>query len=74
MPKWSQFSPGVPAVNNFFGRLLAPRVQDENSPVEYRTASPLVNMQQQDIEDATSAAQAFSGGGLGIKAYHSFAA
>jgi hypothetical protein len=41
------------------------------SPVVHRTASPLVNITEQDIKDATDRAMAFSGGGLGIKAYHS---
>jgi hypothetical protein len=71
IPSGPQFSPGVPAVNAAIGSILAPQSRDPNSPVEYRTASPLVNITRQDIEDATNAAQAFSGGGLGIKAYHS---
>jgi hypothetical protein len=40
----------------------------------YRTASPLVNITEQDLANATNAAMATSGGGLstkGIKAYHS---
>lgn len=59
-----------PMVQSGIGALLAPRVRDENSPVEYTTASPLVNITTQDIADATDKAMAFSGGGLGIKAYH----
>jgi hypothetical protein len=60
-----------PAVGPMIGSVLAPRPRDENSPVEYTTASPLVNITTQDIADATDKALAFSGGGLGIKAYHS---
>jgi hypothetical protein len=66
IPSGPQFSPGVPAVNAFMGRLLAPRQRDENSPVEYRTASPLVNITRQDIADATEAAMGVSGGGLKV--------
>ena len=36
-----------------------------------RRRRPLVNITTQDIADATDKAMAFSGGGLGIKAYHS---
>jgi hypothetical protein len=43
----------------------------DTNPIEYGTASPLVNIRTQDIADATDKAMAFSGGGLGIKAYHS---
>lgn len=66
-----RISEGVPAVNQAIGSLFAPRPRDENSPIAYRTASPLVNITEQDIADATEAAMASSGGGLGIKAYHS---
>ena len=65
-----QVSPGLPAVNALVDRLLAPPEREANSPVEHTTASPLVNITRQDIADAMSAAMAFSGGGLGIKAYH----
>ena len=63
-----QFSPGLPVVNAAIGSLLAPRPRDANSPVAYRTASPLVNITRQDIEDATEAAMAASGGGLATRA------
>ena len=45
-------------------------VLKDTNPIEYGTASPLVNIRTQDIADATDKAMAFSGGGLGIKAYH----
>lgn len=67
VPPGPQFSPGLPAVNNAIGSLFAPRLRDENSPVAYRTASPLVNITEQDIKDATEAAVASSGGGLATK-------
>lgn len=65
-----QVSPGLPAVNALVERLLEQQPRDPQSPVAYRTASPLVNITEQDIADATNAGMAFSGGGLGIKAYH----
>lgn len=68
IPSGPQFSPGLPAVNNAIGSILSPRPRDENSPIEYRTASPLVNITRQDIEDATANAMAFSSGGLATKA------
>jgi hypothetical protein len=65
IPPGPQVSPGLPAANAFMGRLLAPPPpRDPNSPVAYRTASPLVNITEQNITDATSNAMAFSGGGL----------
>lgn len=64
IPSGGQFSAGVPAVNQFMGQLLTPRPRDENSPVQYKTASPLVNITEQDIADATEAAMGASGGGL----------
>ena len=45
-------------------------VLKDTNPIEYGTASPLVNIRTQDIADATDKAMAFGGGGLGIRAYH----
>jgi hypothetical protein len=64
LPGGPQVSPGVGAVNAFMGRLLAPVPRPADSPIAYRTASPRVNITEQDIADATSNALAFSGGGL----------
>jgi hypothetical protein len=64
IPSGPQVSPGLPWANNAVTALTTPQPRDPNSPVLYRTASPLVNITQQDLADATSNAMAFSGGGL----------
>ena len=61
---------------NRLGEILTARPQYDET-VQYRTASPLVNITEGDIGRATEAAMAVSGGGMkietpkGIRAYHS---
>jgi hypothetical protein len=62
-----QVSAGVPWANRMADILTTRAAQDENSPVLYRTASPLVNITQQDIDNAIGLSMGFSGGGLATK-------
>jgi hypothetical protein len=63
-----QFSPGLPAVNNFVEGLLAPRPVDPNAgEVVHKTANPLTDITKGDIDRATDVGMAFSGGGLATK-------
>jgi hypothetical protein len=61
-----QFSAGVPWANRLADMWKRPE-RDPNSPVAYTTASPLVNITQADIDDATGNAMAFSGGGMATR-------
>jgi hypothetical protein len=63
LPGGPQFSPGLPAVNQAMGSLLAPRRPVPASPVAFRTASPLVNITEQDIANAQAYSGIFGGGG-----------
>ena len=60
-PVGGEFSPGVPGLNEYARKFWTQNTRDENSPVEYRTASPLVNITKQDIDDAITFTEAFSG-------------
>ena len=65
-----QVSPGVPWANRFadqFGRVSLNQEPDQ-SPVLYRTANPLVNFTQRDIDRGINLGMAFSGGGLATRA------
>jgi hypothetical protein len=58
-----------PVVAGAVSNAMAPQ-QPDNSQVLFNTASPLVNITQGDIDSGIGLGMSFSGGGLGIKAYH----
>lgn len=71
IPPGPQLSPGVPWANraaDAMGSLLGARPDQSDPTVMYRTASPLVNITQGDLDRTTDLALSFSGGGLATKA------
>ena len=63
-----QFSPGVPAVNNFVEGLLTPRQPTPDAgEVVYKTKNPLTDITKGDLSRAEDVGMAFSGGGLSTR-------
>jgi hypothetical protein len=56
-----------PEVKQAFDNLTTWKRPEDNSPVLYKTASPLANFTQQDIDSGMNVALATSGGGLSTK-------
>jgi len=64
-PVGGEFSPGIPGLNDYARKFWTQNTRDPNSPTEYTTASPLVNITKQDINDAITFGEAFSGDLIG---------